>query len=457
MNRNTDLKWYEKAQGMKKPVEKKEKHQKRKLQNERKSIQDSRQLSQDSQRMSQIESPKTTGQLIQVETTSSLFDYTNIPQDAKAILDSFDQIVEDTIHLNSKQKALLPKQIRELSHSLTDQRSNRRMGYMNEKTTLSAYIHYFVWWNLVRLVRLFSNMDSSFFELKENSVALDMGSGPLTVVIALFLARPELRKRHITFYCVDHSRETMAAGLEIYLGIAARLQCEAWKIVRVQGHNGVEIREKASLVFCANMFNEVLQNQNESQEKETAVRETARLMDYLTEDGKIFICEPGVPQSARFLSLVRTELLENGFGISSPCTHCSQCPMAGDKKWKGKWCNFAFSTENAPARLKKLSENSDLTKTRAVISYIAAEQKKEAEPKQDAVEIQSSHFQFVITSDLIRLPGNRKGFYACSDYGLLLVVSEKHLFSGQILKAKRPEKEMAVDQKSGAKILEIRF
>ena len=130
----------------------------------------------------------------------SLLAESSIPADAKKILAEFDRIISSTHPLNSKQKAMLPKNIMELSHTLTDERMERRLGYMNQPATLSAYTHYYLWWNLVRLTRLFSNLPSNFLNLNDKSVCLDLGSGPLTVPIALLLARPELRSRELTWY-----------------------------------------------------------------------------------------------------------------------------------------------------------------------------------------------------------------------------------------------------------------
>ena len=138
--------------------------------------------------------------------STSMFNQKKLPKDAINILDNFDNIIQGIRPLNSKQLAKLPKTIRNLSHQLTDERDRRHLGYMNNTEELSAYVRYFTWWNLVRLTRLFANMDAKDFHLNDNDYCLDLGSGPLTVVIALWLARPELREKKLTWYCVDISQ-----------------------------------------------------------------------------------------------------------------------------------------------------------------------------------------------------------------------------------------------------------
>ena len=104
----------------------------------------------------------------------SLFDFTNVPIEAKRIVNNFDKILDGVTRLNSKQKAMLYHQIKMLSHTLTDSRDERRVGYMNETTTITSYAYYYMWWNLVRLTRLFANLPASFFQLNDNDICLDI-------------------------------------------------------------------------------------------------------------------------------------------------------------------------------------------------------------------------------------------------------------------------------------------
>ena len=71
------------------------------------------------------------------QTIQKLFDTKKIPQDALEVLENFEKIIQDIFPANSKQESALPKQIRDLSHQMTDERERRRKGYMNEKTALA--------------------------------------------------------------------------------------------------------------------------------------------------------------------------------------------------------------------------------------------------------------------------------------------------------------------------------
>ena len=401
---------------------------------------------------------------------SSLFDAKKIPQDAVKIIENFDQIVQGVRPLNSRQLQQLPENIRALSHQMTDDRASRRMGYMNENIQLSSYVRYFTWWNLVRLTRLFANLPDSLFAFdaagEESKVCLDLGSGPLTVVTALFLARPELRKLSLTWYCLDLSANSMALGEDLFLSVCARLNVQPWKIIRVKGSFGTAIKEKASLITCANMFNEL--DQASDMPPEFKVKKYYdQLLHYAAPDAKFVLVEPGVPKAARTLSLLRERFLKGGSYIAAPCPHPAECPMSGFKAYTGsknKWCNFAFETADAPRNLQKLSEQAKLPKERATLSFIAVDSQFKAENDQKS----SDQSQLIrISSDEFRLPNYMSGFYACTEYGLALVElpSQNNTrlpkppfrpASGDLIEVKKIKPDsLPKDEKSGAIVIKL--
>ena len=402
-----------------------------------------------------------------------MFSIEKIPSDAAEIIENFSDIIQSVRPLNSKQLAKLPIEIRELSHELTDERSERRRSYMNETIRLSAYIRYYMWWNLVRLTRLFANLPESAFNLTQEGVCLDIGSGPLTVVIALWLARPELRQKKLTWYCLDISQGALSFGEEIYLSIAAKTLKNSgaapWNIVRVKGEIGTFIKQKAELITCANMFNELLQKTDMPPDY-SAKKYCETLLSYAQDKKTVLVIEPGVPPSARLLSLMRDAFIRRGMVPISPCPHVAVCPMDG--KRGGKWCNFAFSTDDAPKKLLKLSASADLPKERAVLSYvlvsdkIAYKQEKTDNPNAAARNgLPETSLTLRIASDIIKIPSRSgtkqdgnfnydEAYYACSEKGLVLAVNkgDKELLSGDKIEvdSKTIKENMPIDEKSGA-------
>ncbi len=434
----------------------------------------------------------------------SLFDIKNLPADAQKILQDFDQIAQSAMPANSKQLVIIPKIIRELSHQMTDDRGSRRLGYMNEKTFLSAYVRYFMWWNLVRLARLFANLDFDF--LSDGDVCLDIGSGPLTLPCALWLARPDLRQKKLVWYVMDISQGALSVGEEIFLALAAKTGGEPWKIVRVKGELGTAVKEKARFVTCANMFNELLQSRGGEPPDYLAKKYSQALFKYLDfENGganegsaqnaggaangggaksvggaanggggpanecraksvgdgpALLLVEPGVPKSARFVSLMRDAFIRRGLVALAPCPHQQSCPMdgrrAGQGGANGKWCNFAFETDDAPKKLLALSASAGIPKERAVLSFVLASAAREsfASPKSGGLsglekvaatetvgKPKNCGGLLRVASDIIRLPPDgegqkpRVGHYACSEQGLVLALSKggKRVYSGDLL------------------------
>lgn len=406
-----------------------------------------------------------------VRARTSMFSIKSISEDTRNILENFDSIIADVRGLNSKQRLYLPNAIKRLSHQLTDNRGERRLGYMNDAESVSAYISYFMWWNLIRLVRLFANMPEKAFSLTDDSVAVDIGSGPLTVPIALWLAHPELRSRKIKWYCMDLSQTALAQGEELYLSIAAKTIANSgdksitpWSIVRVRGPLGTEIKQKADFVVCANTFNEIIQR-NEMPTDFLAKKYSGSLTSYISNDtektASVLIVEPGDPHSARFVSLMRDAFIRRNFMPLAPCPHAETCPMAGRTKGEmtGKWCNFGFNTDDAPAKLLKLSEKAGLPKERAVLSFVLARKiPNSVSEKETMFQPENEKLQIRIASDFIKLPElHRSGYYACSSHGLLLAIDEHkiHPENGELLTIQQLPDDCEIDRKSGAIIVHI--
>ncbi|BDC92273.1 small ribosomal subunit Rsm22 family protein [Treponema bryantii] len=398
---------------------------------------------------------------------SSLFDTSTLTRETVSILNSFDEIIQGVRPLNSRQLQQLPENIRNLSHQLTDDRASRRLGYMNDNIQLSSYVRYYTWWNLVRLTRLFANIPATVFPTTD-CTCLDLGSGPLTVVTALWLARPELRKLKLTWYCLDVSANSMALGEDIFLSVAARTGEEPWHIVRVKGAFGTSIKQKTGFLTCANMFNELDQASDMPPEFQTK-KYYEQIERYCEKDAGVLLVEPGVPKAARTLSLLRTRFIKDGRTIAAPCPHAEECPMSGFKAYTGsknKWCNFAFSTEDAPAKLQKLSVAAKLPKERATLSFIAVEAATSAVVSTGSTTV-STETPVRITSDKLKLPNYMCGYYACTQFGLALIKlpdeNNKRLpkppfrpQSGDLIqvKIKTPD-SLPKDEKSGAVIIEL--
>lgn len=400
---------------------------------------------------------------------NSLFNPKRLPKEAEEVLKDFDTIIQGILPLNSKQLSKLPEDIRELSHQLTDERDTRRTCYMNEKVTLSAYTRYFMWWNLVRLTRLFSNIDLGKANLKDGDACIDLGSGPLTAVISLWLSRPELRNLKLTWYCVDISPTALSLGEDLFLSVAARTLTEEmenkWRIIRVKGQMGTSIKEKAKLLVCANMFNEVFQSESRPLDF-LAKMYSESLTRYGNKETSYLVIEPGIPRSARFISLLRDTFIRKEMEITAPCSHCETCPMDGrllkgphmnktpDSNRTGKWCNFAFPVKNAPEKLQKLSAAAKIPKERVVLSFVFATPDSGANDGLVKNEGKEKTLLLRIASDPIKLK-DRIGFYACSKLGLTLFIPKKGqlTFSGDLIEVEIPRGELKKDFKSGAVII----
>ncbi len=355
--------------------------------------------------------------------------------------------------MRKQHRRQLPSDIRHLSHLLTDERGDLRRDYLADPAALSAYMRYFLPWNLYRLGVLFAGLalDPGGDNPEAGATIIDLGTGPITAPLALWMSRPRLRKRALHFICVDRAPKPMRLGLDTLKHMAeAQGGLAPWRITLVKGPLDARLREKADLVIMANALNEVL-HRGEGELMEDAGALAGHLSSMLTPTGSLLVVEPGVRPSAHLIAALRRGLLHRGLNPLSPCPHTGPCPMSG--RGYTAWCHFNFDAEVAPGWLKRLSDEAKLAKDNVSLSFL------HFSAKGRHLEAGEGKSYLRCVSGPLELPGEgpypRFGQYCCSDRGLtLLSLPRKHLvpLPGTLLEAAWPA-EPEKDAKSGALVL----
>lgn len=396
-------------------------------------------------------------------------------EDTKALLNSFDLIIKDALKLSSKQVASVPKDIRILFYELTNERGSRKVNYLNNPVKLTAYIYHYMWWNLVRISKLIGNLD---FDLKDGDIIADFGCGPMTLMCAFWIAKPELRSKKLHWYCADISGKALATGEALFNSLFAFTnqnagieQTSNWKLTKLNGSFGLPLKEKVNLFVSANMFNEIFWDSSIKIDGE-AERAARTIQHYLQKNGAALIIEPGIPLAGEFVSALRKNFIEKKYKIISPCPHVEICPIPGKKMPEqknikypiasDKWCHFSFYADDAPPKLVELSEVARLEKTRASLSFIYC---REKEKKEKPVESKKEKKDFLarISSEIIKLGDGKIGRYACSEKGFLLLTEKKEARSklkeyvdGSLIKIEDEKTNRFFhDRKTGALIIRV--
>jgi len=341
-----------------------------------------------------------------------------LPPETRVILDSLPSLIKKTFPIPGKFRSALPSDIAELSRLLTNGRGDRTLSYLGRPNLLSAYLHYFLPWNLYRLCLLIPRLDLS---LSPQDTITDIGCGPLTFASALWIARPDLRNIPLEFFCIDRSSPALEAGKKFFAAL-----CEGksiWNIHLVR--EDVDFRQAnitrkvkpASLVCAVNVFNEIyetISHNNVDGLRRMAANAAHLLSGFSSDDGFLLTVEPGVPQSGHFISFLRASLLELGMTPASPCPHTLPCPLT-----KKRWCHFAFEAPDAPKELIRLSAAAGLPKERLVFSFLLARAGKRTSAAKTKGE------QTRVISDAFPLPDKLYGRYGCCAQGLVLLTGER--------------------------------
>jgi hypothetical protein len=426
-----------------------------------------------------------------------------IGEDAMSALQRLPVCIDEANPIPERRRVSLRYNIRDLWRSLTMERAHRPIDYLNDPAFFSAYLRYFMPWNLVRLVALLTELP---LELNPDATIIDMGSGPLTFPLALYCAKPELRKTPLTFICADRAPRIMEAGKLILELLAAKHGGELlpWKIELKHARFGEPLRERADLFCAINVFNEFFWH-HEGTLSEDAAELYRRIAPYCAPQGKMLIVEPGEPRSGSLLSAMRAAAIVNGSEITAPCPHMYACPMPGifksgqeyltshpraltpvrmpSPRAKYPWCHFSIPAEFAPSWLGTLSEEAGLSKEKLSFSFLFVKNKAiRQKPGRESPQCheKSSRIQPTVVaekstdglacriiSDAFALPGDRSGKYACSPLGYTLISTNKQKIlpdSGALLllpptlhEDVRPrgfrQESLEFDQKTGAVLI----
>ncbi|GHV91083.1 hypothetical protein AGMMS50268_15860 [Spirochaetia bacterium] len=386
--------------------------------------------------------------------------FSPLPPDIRSTLENVLPLIEKTFPIPSRFKQGLPGDVAELSRLLTSGRGDRGESYLGKPPLLSAYLRYFLPWNLYRLCRLLPSLD---LHLAAGDAITDLGSGPLTLPAALWLSRPELRSLPLEFRCIDRTGAVMEAGKKLFAALVGVESKWTIKTIKADIRKDLEVRgNRAALVTAVNVFNELL-----GHIPHTAVdalhreaNEYARLLTRLAGDtGRILVMEPGVPRSGEFISALRTSLSDAGRPPLSPCPHANACPLPGGLH--AKWCHFNFDTIDAPEALHKLSAAAGIPKERAVLSFLFAGPAGSGKPAEEIIHADTgtktatppTGLPVRVISDAFPVPPGQYGRYGCSGKGLILATGNQQVVeklpSGALVNMTLKGKEKT-DPRSGA-------
>lgn len=402
----------------------------------------------------------------------------------------------------ARHRADLPSAIRDLSRILTVRRAELARPYWAWPRLTAAYLCYFLPWNICRLSRLLPGLDLG---LRPGAVALDLGSGPLTMALALWCARPELRHVPLEFICADSAKLPLEIGADILREMTGK-NCP-WRIRLMHSPKGLfppgALGAGADLLTILNVLNET-DGKPETQKPGAGLEAVAKKAGRaLRPGGRLFLLEPGTRLGGKLVAMARKEAIARDFHTLSPCTHDAPCPFLPrfETGWKkdakpGKtpsgWCHFTCVANAVPEDLLRLGKLAGLPKENLAFSFLHLEmnaqqmrqtdlslaprrpgtapariinphggrEKRKSEDPAGAGKhsgLGDTAMDLRIVSGPIALPGQKQSArYACSGAGLVLLTRATRLPSGAGVRgtpARKPEKNSqgatAVDGKSG--------
>ena len=400
--------------------------------------------------------------------------------------------LDEVMPMNGAQRRDLSNACRDLSAMLTIDRDSLARPYWTAPRLTSAYLRYFLPWNLVRLSSLLPGLD--FGRIPDEPLILDMGSGPLTLPLALWLSRPDLREKPVTIVASDTTPHILELGRRIFDMLRAELAPECRWTIRTMRASVTQalhrIHAKPGMLWMlttGNVLNEMEERRarpgHQMSDRMRSLLEDASRM--LMEGGLIFSVEPGTRQGGRLLTNLRKSALGGveeepefedltafalreeqagraaalsmndsddwddeddmfEFGLSplfkplAPCPHVNSCPMLDRRSTA--WCHVNAPAEHAPQALRDLSARAGLDKDSISLSFLLLKKLNEEEAEKQAETPQRSRrpqerrkLSARIVSDAFVVPDYPgRARYACTELGLALIPDSAHLSPGAL-------------------------
>ena len=361
-------------------------------------------------------------------------------------LADFPAALQHALPLRSRHRAALPSEVARLSEWLTSARDELPRDYLSRPALLAAYLHYFLPWNLYRQGRLLAGLD---LQLAAGARIVDVGAGPFTFALALWLARPDLRGVPLRYLALDRAAAVLAAGRRLWDHVAPGA---AWGVESSAQPAGARPLPAAGLLVLANVLNEIHRGGGGDADEESSPggRLLERWAAALEPGGSVLVIEPGTRPAARRLVALRDAALAAGWRVRAPCPHGERCPQPG--LGRQPWCHFGFAAERVPAWLEDLSRRAGLAKERASLSFLLLEPPGDHAPGEGATGAEVR----VVSGTFPLAPGER-GRYGCSARGLVLLVDRDDPRApgpdaGTLVRVDWPAREER-DAKSGALVV----
>lgn len=414
--------------------------------------------------------------------------------ETQRILDMLPEALTKVWPLNAGHKRSLPDDVAQLSRLLTTERAGLARPYWSSPASISAYLYYFLPWNLVRLTRLLASLPladpRTVAPQGGEALLVDVGSGPLTLPLALWLARPEWRSAPVRVLAMDTSSQPLELGKTLMEVLGELTGQPVWPVRVARAPLDQVVRQAAPLlsggrarpwlVSAANVLNELRFGKKRSRgasaiededefdsldaedmdidgnpaageadgEKPEGCRED-RLDSFLESLSPLFdhadsraaatagspapvgpsllFVEPGTRLGGSTIMRLRQLAVDGGLTALAPCTHQADCPLLRGQGGR-TWCHFTFGSEGAPLWLEDLSQASGLGKSGLSLSPLLLAAMPEAESQT------SSPLPARVLSAPFMVPGLAgRARYACSGKGILLLENAESLASGDEL------------------------
>lgn len=246
------------------------------------------------------------------------------------------------------------KNLKSASKKLSEKYQRQQHKYFSSEDQRYAYIACRMPATFKAIEYVLNEIKTLAPSIKINS-ALDLGSGPLTSLWALFSTFKSLNKVHL----VERDEKLLSLGKKL------SSQESFFKKAEIERNNILKIKNyDFDIVILSYVANEL---------KNPIIEKIINRWAFSKSKVIVFV-EPGTMYGFKKIKFIRQKLIDAGFNIIAPCPNALKCPMP-----KNDWCHFYVRVKRS--KKHKYLKGGTLGYEDEKFSYVIATKEKVSYPK----------------------------------------------------------------------------
>ena len=319
--------------------------------------------------------------------------------------------------LNDEEIDRVAKALFRLQRGLTGKRNLVGVNYMQDATTLGAYLLYYYPITHRQITLEFESiLRKTKIREKDSIHILDVGAGPgpASMAIADCLIKHGVAESNISIDLIDESHKALTLAKNLLRKIHPHIELRA-KVASLEAPK-IQFDSNYNIIVASHVFNELWKEKSDALKNRATLLK--KLSQHLCESGILLISEPALTETSRATLNLIAFIEDTKLRIISPCpdaineTHC--CPIFLNGASEKTTCHASIASD-FNANVLCLAKKAGLSREDVKMTFLALlkttkqkERKEELRIVSDAMLNKSGRIRYLLCDGKKRFPISAK-------------------------------------------------